>query len=56
MDEQDTRSVVQRVYAFLEDMFGLEHESQTPPMVSESPDAYTFQTVAEVSAERARLQ
>jgi hypothetical protein len=48
MDEQ---SVVERAYAFLEDIFGLEHESQAPPTAPENPDAYTFQTIAEVSVE-----
>jgi hypothetical protein len=51
MDEQ---SVVERAYAFLEDMFGLEHESQAPPTAPENPDAYTFQTIAEVSVEMRR--
>ena len=41
MDEQHTQSVVERAYAFIEDMFGLQHESQTP----EDPDAYPYQTV-----------
>ena len=52
MEAQRTESVVERAYAFLEDMFGLEHETQAPPTASENSDAFTFQTVAEVSAER----
>jgi hypothetical protein len=54
MEKEHTQSVVERAYAFLEDMFGLQHESQTPPMVTEDPDAYTFQTVGEVSVQMGR--
>jgi hypothetical protein len=52
METQRTESVVERAYAFLEDMFGLERESQAPPTAPENSDAFTFQTVAEVNAER----
>ena len=55
---ETTQSVLERAYAFVEDMFGLQHENQTPhdPKVPEVPDAYTFQTVGEVSAEMRRRQ
>ena len=54
MEKEHTQSVVERAYAFVEDMFGLQHESQTPPMGTEDPDAYTFQTVGEVSVQMRR--
>ena len=52
MEEQHIHSVVERAYAFLEDMFGLEHEIHAPSTVPEDLDEYTFQTVAEVSEEK----
>ena len=48
MEKEHTQSVVERAYAALEDMFGLQHESQTPHD-PEDPDAYTYQTVGQVS-------
>ena len=30
METEHTQSVVERAYAFVEDMFGLEHERQAP--------------------------
>ena len=52
MEEKHTQSVVERAYAFLEDMFGLEHEIHAPSTVPEDLDAYTLRTVAEVSEEK----
>jgi hypothetical protein len=52
VEEQHTQSVVERAYAFLEDMFGLEHEIHAPSTVPEDLDKYTFLTVAEVSEEK----
>ena len=51
MEEQHTQSVVERAYAFLEDMFGLEHEIHAPSTVPDL-DEYTFRTVAQVSEEK----
>jgi hypothetical protein len=53
MEKEHTESVIDRAYAFVEDMFGLEHASQTlhDP---EDPDAYTYQTVGEISEEMRR--
>jgi hypothetical protein len=53
METEHTPSAVQRAYAFVEDMFGLQHEGQTRED-PEDPDAYTFQTVGEVSQEMRR--
>jgi hypothetical protein len=53
MEEQHTQSVVERAYAFVEDMFGLQHQGQTREDL-EDPHAYTFQTVGEVSQEMRR--
>ena len=53
MEKEHTQSVVERAYAALEDMFGLQHESQTPHD-PEDPDAYTYQTVGQVSEEMRR--
>ena len=50
---EHTQSVVERAYAFVEDMFGLRHESPTPHE-SNDPDAYTYQTVGEASQEMRR--
>ena len=50
---EHTQSVVERAYAFVEDMFGLRHESATPHD-PEDPDAYTYQTVGQVSEEMRR--
>jgi hypothetical protein len=64
----DEHSVVQRAYAFVEDMFGLEHAFGEPRRAipdttqevgpasdhSNSADEYTYKTVAEISIERAR--
>jgi len=47
---EHTQSVVERAYAFVEDMFGLRHESATPHD-PEEPDAYTYKTVGQVSEE-----
>jgi hypothetical protein len=52
VEEQHTQSVVERAYAFLEDMFGLEHEIHAPSTVPEDLDEFTFRTVAEVSEEK----
>jgi hypothetical protein len=56
MEAHRSESVVERAYAYLEDMFGLEHDAEAPPTSPEHPDDYTFQTVAEVSADRARRE
>ena len=50
MEEGHNQSVVGRAYTFLEDLFGLEHESQGP----EDPGLFTYQTVGEVSLEMRR--
>jgi hypothetical protein len=62
----DEHSVVQRAYAFVEDMFGLEHAFGEPRRAvpaqevgpasdhSNPADEYTYKTVAEISIERAR--
>jgi len=52
VEEQRTQSVVERAYAFLEDMFGLEHEIHAPSTVPEDLGEYTLRTVAEVSEEK----
>jgi hypothetical protein len=50
MEKEHTQSVVERAYAFVEDMFGLQHESQAP----EDSGLFTYQTVGEVSLEMRR--
>jgi hypothetical protein len=49
VEKEHTQSVVGRG-AVLEDMFGLENESET----LEDPGAFTYQTVGEVSLEMRR--
>jgi hypothetical protein len=49
VEKEHTQSVVRRG-AVLEDMFGLEHESEA----LEDPGAFTYQTVGEVSLEMRR--
>jgi hypothetical protein len=44
MEAEHTQSVVERAYAFVEDMFGLEHERQAP----EEP----FETVGQEETRR----
>ena len=44
METEHTRSVVERAYAFVEDMFGLRHDDKTPhgelgPVVAITPPA-----------------
>ena len=50
MEKGHNQSVVGRADAFLEDMIGLEHESEA----LEDPGAFTYQTVGEVSLEMRR--
>jgi len=47
---EHSQSVVKRAYAFVEDMFGLRHESPTPHE-PEDPDAYPYKTVEQLSEE-----
>ena len=66
MEKEHTQSVVERAYAFVEDMFGLKHDDTTqlsepgpritPGLTSDhpDPDAYTFQTVGELHVESRR--
>lgn len=56
---EHTESVVERAYAFVEDMLGLrpiEQRSvvQEADLTSEDPNAYTFQSVAELHVESRR--
>ena len=58
---EHTKSVVERAYAFVEDILGLEHiePGQVSPTTSqtaglEDPDAYTFQSIGEIHMENRR--
>ena len=67
MEKEHTQNVVERAYAFMEDMFGLPHAAygQATPMVRMIPeeagltcddamglDPYTFKSVAELHNEK----
>ena len=47
METEHTQSVVERAYAFVEDMFGLEHES-----ARRGPKKSTFETVGQEEMRR----
>ena len=58
---EHTRSVVERAYAFVEDILGLEHIEPDPVVRTtsqtaglEDPDAYTFQSIGEIHIENRR--
>jgi hypothetical protein len=56
-----TQSVVERGYAFVEEILGLEHIEPDPVVRTtsqtaglEDPDAYTFQSIGEIHLENRR--
>ena len=49
MEKEHTQSVVERAYAFVEDMFGLEHERQAP---EEHSDHHEGHSQTEVDGEQ----